>query len=178
MYTEQQLRRIDPRVQPEWIPKSDGHRPDGYWNVPSKRGRKVLALEIEFSRKVDRHYQEIGQFYSRCPTIGNVIWAIPTAKQAEKIRRLVSLGRRAEGDVHKFYLFQDIKRHGWEALSVEEGRAGETISQLLETSCWENPGKTLGKQWEKNSHKIILSTSISAAKFTSCESTAFLAKRL
>ncbi|MBS1984638.1 MAG: hypothetical protein JST16_10745 [Bdellovibrionales bacterium] len=178
LYTEQQLRRIDPRMHPEWVPKMDGHRPDGYWNVPSSRGRKIVCLEIEFSRKLDRHYREIGQFYASCPTIGNVIWAVPTVRQAERIRSFVSQGRRGSGDVHKFFLLREIKSRGWESCSIEEQKSGESISHILEKSHWETTGKTLGKDWETFSHKIILSTSISAAKFTSCESTAFLAKRL
>lgn len=180
--SEQMLRALQRDALPDWVPSHEGHRPDGYWKVPvireGKPEAKVVALEVELSKKSEADYGKIAEFYSQCDYLEDVIWIVPTLDQIKRISR--ALGARDSGaeKLHKFFLLEHALKLGWEAPCVGRARRGATISQILETPLWEPHGKIVGKCWENFPFEAILESRHSAFKLDSSDASKFSPNRL
>lgn len=134
LFTEQQLRRFDPEFYPSWVPKSDLHRPDGYWLLPNGNGSRVVALEVELARKRSSDYQNVAEFYSEAERIGSVLWVVPSLTTGKRIQRQIQKSQVARTDLHNFVILKSFLSSGWQAVIELGPDTGRTIESFLGTA--------------------------------------------
>jgi hypothetical protein len=131
IFTEQELRRIDPSCYPEWVPTSALHRPDGYWNLPSATGRRVVALEVELSTKAFDDYRTIANFYAQEPAITSVLWYVASESLAAKIEKAATECPFGYRRIHQYIKLSDLESRGWGAQIFSGSCAGQNASAFL-----------------------------------------------
>lgn len=52
LFTEQELRRLYPEMYPDWVPRSQRHRADGYWRVPIGNKTKIITSWFQLAPMV------------------------------------------------------------------------------------------------------------------------------
>lgn len=140
VFTEQELRRYDPELYPEWVPKSSLHRCDGLWKIGVGSDRKIFGLEVELSSKRDCDYHLVSKHYSRHTGINGVIWVCPSNAMARRLHRLVRDKDESQEDKHCFFTVPDFQSDGWGASCKFGGQVGKTLREILR--------KTDGRHWE------------------------------
>jgi hypothetical protein len=141
IFTEQELRCIDKALYPDWIPRSELRRPDGYWRTTHADGRKVTALEVEISRKDPADYMRVRKFYELYPSIAQVIWIAAKQHQVETITKKVAAGLSSTSK-HNILLLPQFIKLGWDAQVVVGPDQGKPAHSLLSNNC-QNTVKTL-----------------------------------
>lgn len=132
VFTEQQLRRLHFDMFPAWAPRSDVHRADGYWKIPSATSDMVLALEVELSVKSRHDYELTADFYGRQAGISRVIWVVESATSAHFIDQ--ALNHEASADAkkkHNFVLLDQVRKAGWQTPFVFGPECGKNLRSLL-----------------------------------------------
>jgi hypothetical protein len=158
--SEQQLRRYHPDFLPSWIPgmEVDGHRPDGYWHLPSQTGMRLVALEVEINPKSNDEYQKVAGFYRRHSGVADVLWVVPLGWMANHL--LAQLEKHILDDKnknHNFILAEDFKQFGWQAL-IKCGRYhGRSVDQFL--------GKSSPNQIQNGSKPVCTQFTLDTRKF-------------
>lgn len=133
-FTEQQLRRYEPEEYPDWVPKSKKRKPDGYWRINGKDGEKsarVIALEVELSRKKEEEIRGIGYFYADEFRIDRVLWVVLSEAMAERQNRIFGKLNVERRGIHNFVLLSDFQRVGWGAPITLGPESGRTIESFL-----------------------------------------------
>ena len=131
LFSEQELRRINPDTYPHWVPSSELHRPDGYWHVPFHGKMATIALEMEITQKRNLSYQLVATFYEQHHEIFRVVWVVPTVAFAEQIRSQIESVSPETQQIHNFLLLNDIKQHGWNAPFIVGRERGWCLKDLL-----------------------------------------------
>jgi hypothetical protein len=131
-FSEQELRRIDPNFYPEWIPKTNRHRPDAYWRVTGESGQKVIALEVELSLKDETTYESVARFYKDHTKIDEILWVVSRPGIARKVQSIMDGGQTLSLK-HSFVLLDFIYATGWQTPLHSGKSAPKTISEILET---------------------------------------------
>lgn len=134
-YSEQQLRRHESDVYPAWIPKSEEHRPDGYWGFTIQNKIVPAAIEVEMNRKSTAEYEKVADFYSRHKDIGRVIWITPSEKTAIRIQKAMGDGSTSRPEIHNYVDLHQFKELGWFALIFLGLEKGLTLYQFLNGIC-------------------------------------------
>lgn len=119
-FSEQELRRFDPEHYPRWVPRSQSHRPDGYWHRSEKNVARTLALEMELNRKKASSYQSVGSFYGEATQVGRVLWVVPTLSDAIYIDAALAKAPGARKSIHSFVMLESFIERGWSA-QIESG---------------------------------------------------------
>lgn len=132
LFTEQQLRRIDPAFYPEAIPKSKGHRPDGYWAINSGSKKHLIALEVERSQKTLVNYDSVARFYYKDAYVDQVIWIVDRMGQARQMQTRFEKAVAEHADIHSFVLLKDLKRLVWQSPIVLGKDRSQTIQKVLD----------------------------------------------
>lgn len=134
--SEQEMRRFYQKELPYWLPKIDGHRPDGITRFKNLNQSKVVAFEVEISQKSSDRYGPVFQFYNSNPEIDLVIWLVKNKSLKkmliENIRHLNDVGQ----EKHAFILLDEFKTSFWDA-NVDLGQKSpikyvELMSQLCQ----------------------------------------------
>lgn len=131
IFTEQELRRIDTNFYPENIPRTDRHRPDGYWITGSSKEPKLIALELELSQKINDSYESTGDFYSDYPQIDSVLWVVIRKGMISGMQKHLDIGSNQADSCHNFIILSDFMMHGWQTKISYGKDKGKTIYQLL-----------------------------------------------
>lgn len=132
VFTEQQMRRLAVDDYPEWMPQTTRHRPDGYWLV--NRGEKmprVVALEVELSRKQYSDYLDTRKFYMAWKRIYRVIWLVPKATDAKRLAKKLAEEPEATDSYHDFVTLWDFLERGWHATIICGHEKGQRVVDLL-----------------------------------------------
>lgn len=129
VFTEQQLRRIDPDFYPDWVPKHREYRPDGYWRTTSSTGKRIIVLEVELTQKRDLDYRSVGWKYEFDES-DIVLWVVPRESLARTIKRELDKSDRGKAE-HNFVLLGPIFDKGWQATVFLGSEAGKSINELL-----------------------------------------------
>jgi len=146
LFSEQQIRRFEPDAYPEWVPTSNKRKPDGYWRFTGStagRAAKVVALEVELSRKKEDEIKGIGYFYADEFRIDRVLWVVLSDAMAARFSNIFNRLDVSRREIHNFVLLTDFRRLGWRAPIMLGPDQGKTI----ETFIQQNSGEDLGKMW-------------------------------
>ncbi len=144
MFSEQQLRRLPLETYPDWIPRTDTHRPDGYSRVLFRGQPATFAIEVELSQKRDDDYGKVADFYGYYSSITRVLWLVPRRSQALTIRTHMLRQNHSGQDPHDFILLDDFKQHGWDAEVIAGPDLGQSMATLLMGKPQEKAMKTSG----------------------------------
>jgi hypothetical protein len=134
LFTEQELRCIDKRQYPQWVPRSELRRPDGYWRIVGENGARVIALELELSRKDKSEYVRVRKFYDLYPIVAQVIWVVAQAAQVKKIVDKLT-DNQPSSSKHNFILLDQIADCGWSAPVLVGPDQGKAAHSLLSNKC-------------------------------------------
>lgn len=132
--TEQELRRFESSSLPAWAKPFQEHKPDGLWCFLSPNQNKVIALELEISRKKEEDYKRLVSFYSETGSVDSVIWIVKTAHLAQTIQNLYKSNIVHEKSTHSFILFDQFIKQGWMSEIFLGANASQTMSFFL-NSC-------------------------------------------
>ena len=135
--TEQALRRIAKDSLPTWVPRSNIHRPDGYWHINDGNQTRLLALEVELNQKKLDDYETVGRFYSKYIECDGVIWIIGKRVSAKSINGAISKAISAEQTIHSFITLEEFIKNHWHAKVSTGNGVGRSIVQLLSRSSAE-----------------------------------------
>lgn len=130
-FSEQQLRRLELREYPEWVPKTENHRTDGYWGIPNNRSVTPIAIEVELARKSNREYEDIGYFYDEQEKVHRVLWVVLTKATADRIQANIDKAARRRARIHDFVILDDFRNQCWDALIFQGPDANHTVIGLL-----------------------------------------------
>jgi hypothetical protein len=129
-FSEQQLRRYDTEFYPDYVPKTEWHRPDGYLHLGEGALASTFALEVEVSVKKKSRYGGVAAFYDSS-LIAGVWWLVLSKGVARTIDEILRREDRGRGDYrHSFVVFGDFLRAGWGAEFVGGQAAGQSIRQV------------------------------------------------
>jgi hypothetical protein len=133
VFTEQQLRCIDKNLYPDWVPKSELRRPDGYWNISDNGFFQVTALEVELTRKDPADYTRVRKFYELYPAVAQVIWVVAKEHQIKTIVEKV-VGTSPSTSKHNILRLGQFTELGWNALVAVGPDQGKMAHSLLSKS--------------------------------------------
>jgi len=129
--SEQELRRVHAECLPRWVPRTTGHRPDGYLRLATPAGERVLAFEAELTRKRLADYVLVAHFYQYDPGIDAIVWLLPSKTDAAWLRKALSEAAPATADRHHFLVLQDFVALHWHATFSAEPRTDLSILKLM-----------------------------------------------
>lgn len=132
--TEQELRRIENNELPVWAQQLQTHKPDGVWHFPETKDKKIIALEVELSRKRQSDYVSLGEFYNETKSVSSVLWIVQSSGHAESIRNTFAGKTNLFRDIHNFVTLNDFKKNGWASNIFMGPSENQTIYYFLE-SC-------------------------------------------
>lgn len=130
-FSEQQLRRLDPEAYPDWVPKSQKHRADGYWRIGSGENFRAVAIEIERNIKDERAYFEIASFYAEQKQVSNVLWVVDGTYFVRRIEECARKADKQRCGIHSFVLERQFLENGWSAPVIAGPGVGRSVSELL-----------------------------------------------
>ena len=130
-FTEQELRRLEPEIYPDWVPKKTLHRPDGYWRISLGMEKKVVAVEVELSRKASSDYRFVSDFYARGGIVSRVIWVVESVPFIDRIRKALGSANPEKIGMHFFFLRKDLESAGWECLCVRGENTGRKFHEIV-----------------------------------------------
>jgi len=153
LISEQQLKCIDNKLFPKWVPSIEMHRPDGYTKFESNDGQpEILAIEVEISRKAPSRYVKVRDFYDYYKSVSAVIWVVPNRAAATRIYKQLGCNNTGKHAPHNFLLLKDVLQCGWNA-KVNLGRfSGTSYREVLATLLGE---KGVKSQWSDTSLEML-----------------------
>lgn len=131
LFSEQELRRLPLEFYPDWVPRSELHRPDGYWHVPVGNPMATVGLEVELSQKKDVKYEIIADFYASQPSIVRVLWLCAKSSMAWLLHEKISKALKHSPMNHNFVSFQNFQKFGWDSVIEHGPEKGKPITVLL-----------------------------------------------
>ncbi|MBI2712604.1 MAG: hypothetical protein HYX41_07115 [Bdellovibrio sp.] len=147
LFSEQQLRRMHPDMYPDWVPRSEVHRPDGYTQTLLGDHLATIAFEVELSNKRDSDYLKVAEFYEHYEKIERVLWLVPRQSTAIKIQEKMNQVLHGVPSPHNFILLEDFANSGWHAEIKFGSDKGKTLISLLS-------GKAMEKYWKTPSSSL------------------------
>ena len=145
VFTEQQLRRLPQESYPEWVPQTTRHRPDGYWQVPGATKPRIIALEVELSRKTDRDYQAVAEFYQAWKRIYRVLWVVEQPRDVSLLASKMKSVADGDADYHDFVTINQLVQRGWQAKVIRGKDEGMSVADLLYDKAMTRPLHVIGK---------------------------------
>ncbi|MBS1983073.1 MAG: hypothetical protein JST16_02780 [Bdellovibrionales bacterium] len=130
-FTEQELRRLDMSAYPDWVPQKKLHRPDGYWRVSIGEQKKIVALEVELSRKTSSDYRFVSDYYARSGTISRVIWVVESASFVDRIRIALGSANPEKIGMHFFFLREGLRDNGWDCRCIRGENSGRKFREIM-----------------------------------------------
>jgi hypothetical protein len=142
--TEQQIRGIDPTLRPKWFPNDLMRRPDGYWRIcPEPSRPKLLAVEVEYSRKTPGEYDQILRDYDSCVGVDAVIWIVSSPTIRSLILRAAQSIRGLNPNLTWTILDSDLRRRGLTSatknhlkLDTRFGALVHSDANIPSNNCW------------------------------------------
>lgn len=130
LFSEQQLRRLDPAAYPDWIPRSEQHRPDGYTRTQLGDRAATFAIEVELTHKRIDDYVNVAKFYGLFRNVTRVFWLVPRPSMAATLQEHMVQRARSDHNPHDFVLLDDFLKVGWAAhveCGPDEGKSLLTV---------------------------------------------------
>ncbi len=130
LISEQQMRRFEKSYLPYWVPDPALHRPDGYTRFKNGNDIKLVAYEVELSRKSADRYDSICQFYSKSQDVDLVIWLVRNKALMNFILKRAALFSESLGK-HCFILMDEFKTSFWDSKFKSGQEGGRSLADLM-----------------------------------------------
>ncbi len=160
LITEQQLRCVHSECHPHWFPIKLDHRPDGYWAIRNGDKARIVALEVELSKKSKSRYNETLLKYSIREEVNAVVWVVETEQLGRFINQQDTLARSSPKTVHQFILLSDFFENGWDSKVYLGSMSGHKFRDILATESLNFVGSTKGLPGDQGHIKAILDTKL------------------
>lgn len=131
LFSEQQMRRYNPDLYPDWVPECDYYRPDGYWYIEHEDEPKVITLEVELTQKTQRRYEKVADFYKLHPEVTSGIWVVPNKPSAKRLLNSLCNENPKGIHQHQFLLVKDILRSNWDSPIVLGSFQGCSLKEFI-----------------------------------------------
>ena len=131
MCSEQEMRRLHPDLLPNWVPTSNGRRPDGFSLVGSGKEVKLYAFEAELTQKSKGNYENILAYYDEEESISGVFWLVASANIQKVIQGQILNLSFARPKIHYFLQLSEFKKLGWYAPMSGGLLSGKTMAFAL-----------------------------------------------
>jgi len=131
LVSEQELRRFYMQELPHWIPSCDIHRPDGFSRFKLPNGIRLVAYEVEISRKSADRYDSAAQFYATSSQVDSVIWLVKDEALMKTIQSKVQLNDSSMMDMHNFILFKTFQDKFWDAEFIDGQKRGQKLVEVM-----------------------------------------------
>jgi hypothetical protein len=154
LFAEQEIRRIEFDHFPDWVDRSDLHRPDGYFKISNDVETKIIAIEVELNRKRPDDYYSMGSFYSTLNKIDRVLWLIPNVDSINRLQIHLNQTHSNTHDKHNFILKAHFQKHGWKARILKGAEAGLTVREFMDLALRR---KGVESTWTSTS-RLLLNT--------------------
>lgn len=126
---EEELSRFNIEHLPEWVPYDLNRRPDYLLRIKNKNLSKIIAIEVELSRKSTENYKLILEDYQNSEVIDYNIWILRSHSQLLKFNsefeKLIKKGK------FQFLLLRDVIHDGWNAKIKLGSSTDKSLNQLL-----------------------------------------------
>jgi DNA-binding MarR family transcriptional regulator len=156
-WTEQEMRRFDSQVYPDWVPTSKEHRPDGYTKIIGDKKQWTFAFEVELSAKSISKYEATMQFYKHARQINRVYWLVSDSSIQEIILRAKKCINDESMNYHVFINLSDFKKNGWDAtIYNERSERVHTIRENMQVICGDFYGEILGNSKGRSTVSVHL----------------------
>jgi hypothetical protein len=168
LLSEQELRNYHFDSYPSWAPKTDIHRPDGYWHIPTVRSNVTLALEVELSRKSDSDYNHVGDFYRFYENISRVLWIVRHISLGRRISKLTDGESPTGKPIHNFISLEKFYQQGWGSVIELGPEQGKSMTELLRDEAVTTPGHVTGSallDLRKSPHRSKVSRPLVQSEF-------------
>tara|TARA_B110001454_G_scaffold122549_1_gene114451 strand:+ start:42159 stop:43028 length:870 start_codon:yes stop_codon:yes gene_type:complete len=132
-WSEQELNSIPTELWPNWVPKSDLHRPDGFTAFNYKNRRHVLAFEVELHVKSSARYEAIAAYYDSCEEINHVIWLVKSIGNYKSIKKHLNKHGLRNTDKHRFLSLKEFEKHGWNSNFIDCANVTLKLQDLIIT---------------------------------------------
>lgn len=135
IFSEQQLRRYSLDQYPDWVPRANEHRSDGWWKLGMDKpnSESLVALEVELSRKSPIEYRTTGEFYSTCVLPMQVIWVVRNESDIGYIQRHLASGSKSGAQEQSFLSLGHYVQHQWQSKIISGKNQGLSLSEILGT---------------------------------------------
>lgn len=144
LFSEQEIRRLHPDAYPEWVSRSDQHRPDGYIRILFGDRPVTFALEVELNLKRNDDYVNIAKFYGLCRGITRVLWLVPRRSMVISLHDHMVQRGRSDHAPHDFVLLDEFLKIGWGARIERGPDEGKSLATVITGKVQENWGKSGG----------------------------------
>jgi hypothetical protein len=132
IFSEQELRRINPSCYPKWIPKLPSHRPDGYWASFHNNDKTIItALELELSLQSLDRYKEAVSGYATNARISHVLWAIGNSSIEHAVEKALQHVDPEGASKHFFVNITELLENGWNNPVRNKAIHGRNLMSLL-----------------------------------------------
>lgn len=157
LFSEQELRRVDPKCLPSWLPNTSIHRPDGYWHIQDSTGEQLIALEVELSKKPTEEYERLAHFYKQESRITQVIWVVKKPTDLASIHKAISTHLTADKYIHSYLLLSDVLNNHWQAIIHNGKHQGKSLTESI-AKLPQNPCKTFCGADFFNTQKFLINS--------------------
>ncbi|HAR43127.1 MAG TPA: hypothetical protein DCS07_10955 [Bdellovibrionales bacterium] len=118
--TEQELKRKDQDLYPEWVPKLKDRRPDGFTRILTPERSWIVAIEVETSDKAQSRLYSQMRSYAYCKEVDYVLWLTGTPLIRDRLRQAMKFYQDRNPDPHRFVDLMDFIRAGWKAPLLQD----------------------------------------------------------
>lgn len=143
--SEQQLRRYEKEIFPDWVPETTLHRPDGYWVYKNENKRKLTALEVELSYKSISKLERTLTFYRHSQTIDSVIWVSHSMVFLKNLKKKIELSVDESKQKHYFFKLNNLIENNWDALEEFTENPNLSYGSIVLNEDFKKPLKSVLK---------------------------------
>lgn len=133
--SEQELRRFYYKELPSWLPRIEGHRPDGITRFKHPNGSRIIAYEVEISQKAHERYLPVMQYYNSCSDIDLVVWLVKNQSLRRVITESIKMVNTNSLSKHAFILLDNFKTSYWDAMVEFDQKPSCTYVELMSELC-------------------------------------------
>lgn len=145
-FTEQQMRRMNVEDYPDWVPRTNEHRSDGYTRIRGHEKPWTLSYEVELTVKSAQKYEGVLRFYRYARIIDQVLWLVGDPAVKSQILRAKSCTQDDTFNYHVFVDRADYEKTGWDTtITNERSENLGTLREKYRGICGDLSGEILGK---------------------------------
>lgn len=146
LFSEQEMRRIEPELYPSWVPRAGDHRPDGYTQILGKNKSWTLAFEVELHAKSLQRYDSLLRYYRILKGVDQVFWLVGSDAIKNQILKAKDNIGDSSSNYHVFVDKDHFEKFGWDSVVTNERSENLfTLRENYQEICGDTYGEIMGK---------------------------------